>query len=195
MRVTAMRQEEREPITELLAQWGSGNQQALERLTPLVYAELKRLAEGMFRGESAGHTLQPTALVNEAFEALVRMDVSWQDRTHFFALSARLMRRILVNHANARRASKRGGSNLRVTLNEDVAPGIGAPDDDILALDAALTELAQSDARRAEVVELHYFGGLTYPQIATALSLSPSTVHEDLRNAKAWLLERLSTSA
>jgi ECF sigma factor len=100
------------------------------------------------------------------------------------------MRRILVNHANARRASKRGGSNLRVTLNEEVAPGGGAPDDDILALDAALTELAQSDARRAAVVELHYFGGLTYPQIATALKLSPSTVHEDLRSAKATARRR-----
>ena len=164
-----MRQQEDEPITELLAQWSAGNRQALERLTPLVYAELKRLAERMFRGESAGHTLQPTALVNEAFEALVRMDVSFQDRTHFFALSARLMRRILVNHANARRASKRGGSNQRVALNESVGPGIGEPDDDILALDAALTELAREDTRRAEVVELHYFGGLTYPQIADAL--------------------------
>ncbi len=186
-----MRQEEDEPITELLAQWSAGNRQALERLTPLVYAELKRLAERMFRSESAGHTLQPTALVNEAFEALVRMDVSFQDRTHFFALSARLMRRILVNHANARRASKRGGSNQRVTLNESVAPSVREPDDDILALDAALTELAREDTRRAEVVELHYFGGLTYPQIAAALSMSPSTVHEDLRSAKTWLLERL----
>jgi RNA polymerase sigma factor (TIGR02999 family) len=190
-----MRQQEDEPITELLAQWSAGNRQALERLTPLVYAELKRLAERMFRGESAGHTLQPTALVNEAFEALVRMDVSFQDRTHFFALSARLMRRILVNHANARRASKRGGSNQRVTLNESVGPGIGEPDDDILALDAALTELAREDTRRAEVVELHYFGGLTYPQIAAALSLSPSTVHEDLRSAKSWLLARLGAQA
>jgi len=190
-----MRQEQDEPITELLSQWSAGNQQALERLTPLVYGELKRLAERMFRGESAGHTLQPTALVNEAFEVLVRMDVSFQDRSHFFALSARLMRRILVNHANARRASKRGGGDLRVTLNEEVAPGSGAPDDDILALDAALTELARSDARRAEVVELHYFGGLTYPQIATALKLSPSTVHEDLRSAKAWLFERLGAQA
>ena len=160
-----------------------------------MYGELKRLAERMFRGESAGHTLQPTALVNEAFEVLVRMDVSFQDRTHFFALSARLMRRILVNHANARRASKRGGANQRVTLNESVGPSADEPDDDILALDAALTELAQEDARRAEVVELHYFGGLTYPQIAAALSLSPSTVHEDLRSAKSWLLERLDAQA
>lgn len=188
-----MQQEREEPITELLAKWRSGDDAALERLTPLVYGELKRLAERLFRGESAGHTLQPTALVNEAFEALVRMDVPWQDRTHFYALSARLMRRILVNHANARRASKRGGADLRVTLNEEVGPRTGGPDEEILALDAALSELASVDLRRAEVVELHYFGGLTYPQIATALDLSASTVHEHLRSAKAWLFQRLKS--
>lgn len=184
-------QEEEAPITELLADWRSGNPAALERLTPLVYAELKRLAERMFRSESAGHTLQPTALVNEAFEALVRMDVPWQDRTHFYALSARLMRRILVNHANSRRAAKRGGGGLRVTLNEETAPEVGGPDEDILALDAALNALAREDSRSAQVIELHYFGGLTYPQIAAALSMSESTVHADLRNARSWLVDRL----
>jgi RNA polymerase sigma factor (TIGR02999 family) len=189
-----MQQEQAEPITELLAKWRSGDDAALERLTPMVYRELKRLAERMFRGESAGHTLQPTALVNEAFEALVRMDVPWQDRSHFFALSARLMRRILVNHANARRAEKRGGGDVRVTLDEGAAPAVGGPDEEILALDSALTELSQQDARRAQVIELHYFGGLTYPQIASALDLSPSTVHEDLRSAKAWLFRRLAGS-
>jgi len=182
-----------EPITRLLTDWRSGDKQALDRLTPLVYAELKRLAERMFRGEAAGHTLQPTALVNEAFEALVRMDVSWQDRTHFFALSARLMRRILVNHANARRASKRGGGEARVTLSDDLATAEG-PDHEILALDAALDELASLDERRARVIELHYFGGLTYPEIATALDISASTVHEDLRAAKTWLFERLDSA-
>ena len=129
-------------VTALLVEWRSGNQQALERLTPLVYEELKRLAERMFRRESAGHTLQPTALVNEAFEVLVNMDVSWQDRTHFFALSARLMRRILVNHANARHALKRGGHDARVTLTDESAPPVGGPDADILALDAALKAAA-----------------------------------------------------
>ena len=178
-------------VTALLAEWRSGNQQALERLTPLVYEELKRLAERMFRRESAGHTLQPTALVNEAFEALVHMDVSWQDRTHFFALSARLMRRILVNHANARHALKRGGHDARVTLTDESAPPVGGPDADILALDAALTKLAGQDGRRADVIELHYFGGLTYPEIAGALGISESTVHEDLRGARVWLLQQL----
>jgi RNA polymerase sigma factor (TIGR02999 family) len=187
-----MQQEQAEPITELLAKWRTGDDAALERLTPLVYAELKRLAERMFRRESAAHTLQPTALVNEAFEALVRMDVPWQDRSHFYALSARLMRRILVNHANARRAEKRGGGDVRVTLNEENGPPVGGPDEEILALDAALTELSLQDARRAQVIELHYFAGLTYPQIASALDLSPSTVHEDLRSAKAWLFRRLA---
>ena len=174
-----------EPITRLLTDWRSGDKAALDRLTPLVYAELKRLAERMFRGEGAGHTLQPTALVNEAFEALVRMDVSWQDRTHFFALSARLMRRILVNHANARRASKRGGGEARVTLSDELATADG-PDHEILALDAALEELSSLDERRARVIELHYFGGLTYPEISEALEISASTVHEDLRAAKIW---------
>jgi RNA polymerase sigma factor (TIGR02999 family) len=184
-------QQEEAPITELLADWRSGDPAALERLTPLVYSELKRLAERMFRGESAGHTLQPTALVNEAFEALVRMDVPWQDRAHFFALSARLMRRILVNHASSRRAAKRGGGEVRVTLNEETAPAASGPDEDILALDAALTALAGENSRRAQVIELHYFGGLTYPQIGAALSMSESTVHEDLRAAKSWLVARL----
>lgn len=182
-------------VTALLVEWRSGNQQALERLTPLVYEELKRLAERMFRRESAGHTLQPTALVNEAFEALVNMDVSWQDRTHFFALSARLMRRILVNHANARHALKRGGHDARVTLTDESAPPAGGPDADILALDAALTRLAVQDARRADVIELHYFGGLTYPEIAGALGISESTVHEDLRGARVWLLQQLGGAA
>jgi len=188
-------QKEQAPITELLAEWRSGNPDALERLTPLVYSELKRLAERMFRGESAGHTLQPTALVNEAFEALVHMDVPWQDRAHFFALSARLMRRILVNHANARRAAKRGGGGLRVTLNEEASPETGGPDEDILALDSALTALALENSRRAQVIELHYFGGLTYPQIATTLSMSESTVHEDLRGAKSWLVAHFGAGA
>jgi len=187
--------EEQQGITALLADWRSGNESALERLTPLVYDELKKVAERLFRSEPAGHTLQPTALVNEAFEALVRVEVPWQDRAHFLALSARLMRRILVNHANARRAQKRGGGDLRVTLSETVVPRVGEPDDDILALDSALIELAAHNERRARVVELHYFGGLTYTEIAAALGISESTVHEDLRSAREWLLERLDANA
>lgn len=180
---------EEQPITRMLAEWRAGDSGALERLTPLVYAELKRLAERIFRGESSGHTLQPTALVNEAFESLVRMDVAWQDRTHFYALAARLMRRILVNHANVRRAAKRGGGAAKVTLDEAaVAP---QTDDSILALDEALEELAEFDERKAEIVEMHYFGGLSYEEIAEALDLSRTTVNQDLRTAKAWLRQRL----
>lgn len=187
--------QENSGVTALLAEWRSGNSQALVQLTPLVYGELKRLAERMFRRESPGHTLQPTALVNEAFEALVNMDVSFQDRTHFFALSARLMRRILVNHANARHAAKRGGHGARVTLSDEITPAVHGPDEEILALDEALTELSSQNTRRAEVIELHYFGGMTYPEIASALDISASTVHEDLRSAKTWLLQRLGTGA
>ena len=182
-------------FTQILERFEHGDPKAAEELLPLVYEELKRLAERMFRRESAGHTLQPTALVNEAFEVLVNMDVSWQDRTHFFALSARLMRRILVNHANARHALKRGGHDARVTLTDESAPPVGGPDADILALDAALTRLAVQDARRADVIELHYFGGLTYPEIAGALGISESTVHEDLRGARVWLLQQLGGAA
>ncbi len=189
--IGALAEQEHESITQLLSEWRAGDEAALERLTPLVYAELRRLAQRLFRSESPGHTLQPTALVNEAFEGLVRMDVSWQDRAHFFALSARLMRRILVNHANARLAAKRGGGDVRVTLEDGVAPAIEG-NDDVLALNEALEELTAMDERRAKVIELHYFGGLTYPEIASALDLSPSTVHEDLRTAKSWLLRRLS---
>jgi RNA polymerase sigma factor (TIGR02999 family) len=188
-------QQQPEPasITQLLADWRAGDEAALQRLTPLVYGELRRLAQRLFRSESSGHTLQPTALVNEAFECLVRMDVSWRDSEHFFALSARLMRRILVNHANARRAAKRGGGNARVTLDENVA--LTESDDSILAVNEALDELAALDARRAQVIEMHYFAGLTYPEIAKALDLSASTVHEDLRSARSWLLRRLSKGA
>ena len=189
--IGALAEQEHESITQLLSDWRGGDEAALERLTPLVYAELRRLAQRLFRSESPGHTLQPTALVNEAFEGLVRMDVSWQDRAHFFALSARLMRRILVNHANARLAAKRGGGDVRVTLEDGLATAIEG-NEDVLALNEALEELTAMDERRAKVIELHYFGGLTYPEIASALDLSPSTVHEDLRTAKSWLLRRLS---
>lgn len=180
-----------EPITRMLSEWRAGSPDALERLTPLVYAELKRLAERSFRGEPAAHTLQPTALVNEAFEALVRMDVPWQDRSHFYALSARLMRRILINHAHARRAAKRGGDVLKVTFTDQAAED--PADESVLALDAAMTELAGFDPRKAEVVELHYFGGLNYDEIAEALGLSRTTVSQDLRTARAWLRHRLDT--
>jgi len=180
-------------ITRLLMNWREGDDDALEELTPLVYDQLHALAARLFRGESAGHTLQPTALVNEAMQQLIGADVDWQDRNHFFALSARMMRRILVNHANSRKAAKRGGDALRVTLHEDqFASGEAANDADILALDEALRELNSFDNRKATIVELHYFGGLTYVELADVMDIAESTVHQDLRTAKAWLRQRIS---
>lgn len=181
-----------ESITRLLHEWRDGDDQALELLTPLVYDQLKGLAARLFRGESAGHTLQPTALVHEAFQHLVGADVAWQDRAHFYALSARLMRRILINHANGKNAAKRGGSALKITLHDASASTDAETDSDVIALDMALKELGEFDQRKSEILELHYFGGLTYVELAALMQLSESTVHQDLRTAKAWLQGRLA---
>jgi RNA polymerase sigma factor (TIGR02999 family) len=179
-------------ITRLLQQWRDGDEAALQQLTPLVYDQLRALAARIFRGESAGHTLQPTALVNEALQNMLGASIEWQDRTHFFALSARMMRRILVNHANTKGAAKRGGGALRVTLHDSMATSDEHNDAEILELDRSLNELAEFDARKAEVLELHYFAGLTYAELADVMNLSESSVHQDLRTAKAWLRNRLS---
>ena len=191
-----MSQQEKNPgVTGLLVEWRSGNPQALDQLTPLVYGELKRLAERMFHRESPGHTLQPTALVNEAFEALVNMDVSWQDRTHFFALSARLMRRILVDAARARAATKRGGSATRVehafAVDLDQIPTADSSASSLCALDDALEDLTRIDPRRTKVIELRFFGGLSVEETAQVLQVSPQTVMRDWRLARAWLAREL----
>ncbi len=178
-------------ITYLLHQWADGDEGALSSLTPMVYEELKRLARQLFRKEAPGHTLQPTALVHEAFSSLVRSDVSVNDRAHFYALCARMMRRILVNHAQARNAAKRGAGATHMSLQEGDAKA-AAPQVEVLALDEALSELAQADERKAQLVELHYFGGLTYDELAHTLALSTSQIHRDLRAAKAWLKVRLA---
>ena len=173
------------PITLLLKEWRAGSQDALERLTPVVYQELQRLAGRCMAGERKDHTLQPTALVHEAFLRLVDAQVPWRDRVHFFAVAARILRRILVDHARARgRAKRRGGP--RVAL-DDVVLVTPEPPRELLALDAALRDLAAQDPRKADVVELHFFGGLTYEEIAEAVAVSPATVDRDLRLAKAWL--------
>lgn len=172
-------------VTQLLHKWVDGDAAALDELTPLVYAQLRQIARQLFRRERGSHTLQPTALVHEAFVRLVGVKVDWQNRAQFFALAARMMRRLLVNEAEARLAAKRGGGLLRVTLDENVAE-IGAQSD-VLDLDAALSRLAVNDPRKSEVLELHYFGGLTHPEIATALAISESTVRRELRVAKLWL--------
>jgi len=178
----------REPgeITGLLRQWAAGDRYAGDALTPLIYDELHRLAARVFRGESPGHTLQPTALVHEAYARLIDVDVSWQDRAHFYSLAARMMRRLLVNHANARNAEKRGGDAIRVTLNESLAAGADA-DADLLALDEAVSKLAEIDARKADLVQLQYFGGLSFREMEEITGLSSSTLDRELRMARAWL--------
>ena len=178
-------------ITQLLRAWGEGDDAALEELTPLIYDELHKLAMRVFSGERANHTLQPTALVNEAYENLVKIEVAWQDRAHFFALSARMMRRMLVNHAAARNAQKRGGGALSVTLNDAVHGG-SAGDPQIEDLDEALNELAELDPRKADLIELQYFAGLTFAEMEVATGMSSSTLDRHLRTARAWLKSRLS---
>ena len=178
-------------ITELLRSWVDGDQRSLDELTPLVYDQLHRIAARIFRAERADHTLQTTALVHEAYARLVDVEVEWKDRSHFFALSARMMRRILVDHANARSASKRGGKSADLALDDVivVSPELG---DDVLNLHEALNQLAEHDKRKAEILELHYFGGLTYEEMSEVLGLSSSTLDRDIRFAKAWLRTKLA---
>ena len=179
-------------VTELLLTWGSGDRAALDELVPIIHEELRRLARHQMRGERDNHTLQTTALVNEAFLRLVDLRrIRWQDRAHFLALSARLMRRILVDHARSRSYQKRGGGAANVTLDESLvaSPERGV---DLVALDDALEDLARVDARKSQVVELRFFGGLSVEETAEALKVSPETVTRDWRLAKAWLLREIS---
>jgi RNA polymerase sigma factor (TIGR02999 family) len=179
-------------ITRLLLAWGDGDESALVALTPLVYAELRRRAHRYMSGERAGHTLQTTALVNEAYLRLVdSRNVRWQNRAHFFAVSAELMRRILVDFARSRGYQKRGGGARHVELDEAavVAGDRGA---EMVALDEALKALAELDARQSRVVELRYFGGLTDAEVAEVLNVSVGTVRRDWSLARAWLLKELS---
>ena len=187
-----MIQASREEVTGLLRAWSDGDQAALEKLIPLVYAELHRLAKRYMGHEHAGHSLQTSALVNEAYLRLVDAHgIRWQNRTHFFAVSAQIMRRILVDFARARQQLKRGGGLLQVTLDAGlvVSPESGA---DLLALDEALKKLAILDMRQSKVVELRYFGGLNEEEVAAALNVSPRTVRHDWSLARAWLYRELS---
>jgi len=179
-------------VTQLLHAWSNGDEQALERLIPLVHKELHRLARRYMAGESPGHTLQTTALVNEAYLRLVDVKaVSWQNRAHFFGVSAQLMRRILVDLARSRHSLKRGGDASTLSLEEGliVSPERGA---DVVALDDALKTLTSIDPRRSRVVELRFFGGLSVEEAAEVLKVSPETVMHDWKLAKAWLLRELS---
>ena len=182
-------------LTRLLLDWSRGDQTALERLMPLVYDELRALAERSLRHERSGHTLQGTALVHEAYLKLVdQRQVRWQDRAHFFAVSAKLMRRILVDHARRHAAVKRGSGEPRLPLDQVDVPAAATPPADWLALDSALHRLAALDARQAHTVELRFFGGLTIEETAEVLQVSPATVKNDWNLARAWLFRELQTS-
>lgn len=177
-------------VTQLLRAWTGGDRCALDQLTPVVYQELRRLARRYMRGEKAGHSLQTTALVNEAWMRMVDYTrMQWQDRAHFFAVSAQLMRRILVEHAR-RHNQKRGGGVHHTMLDEGAI--MGSRGEDLVALDDALNALAQFDARKAQVVEMRFFGGLSVEETAEVLSISAITVMRDWSTARAWLYRELS---
>jgi RNA polymerase sigma factor (TIGR02999 family) len=184
-------EQHKDGITLLLRAWSAGDENALERLTPLVYPELRRMAAQYLRREKADHTLQPTALVHEAYLRLVDANIAqWQDRVHFFAVCARIMRRILVSGARSRTAGKRGGGGVHVELNESIhmnAANTVVRDDQMIALDDALQALAKFDPRKERVVELRFFGGLSVQETAEVLRTSEQTVLRDWRLARSWL--------
>ena len=179
-------------ITELLLDWSGGDAGALDRLLPLVYDDLRRIAGGYFRREAPGHTLQATAVVNELYLRLVDQNrLRWQNRSQFFGVAATMMRRILVNHARKTRAAKRGGGAVALTLDE----ALGVPelhDPDLVALDEALTALAKFAPRQSQIIEMRFFGGLTLDETADVLGISVTAVKLDWRLAKAWLFRELS---
>jgi RNA polymerase sigma factor (TIGR02999 family) len=178
-------------ITQLLRAWRDGDEHALERLTPVVYDELRKAAKRHMARERDGHTLQTTALINEVYLRLVNLDhVSWQDRSHFFAICARLMRRILTDYARSRSYLKRGGDARRVTLDEALMVSADPPLD-LVTLEKALTRLEAVDSRKSSVVELRFFGGLSLKETAEALKISTDTVTRDWNLAKAWLLREM----
>lgn len=179
-------------VTTLLRAWRSGDPAALDELTPLIYDDLRRIARRHLQSERSAHTLQATALVNEAFVRLSDAELDIQDRVHFLSIAARTMRRILADHGRARRSQKRGGGLSPVTLHEDVVADGRATD--IVDIDDALTRLAELDERRSDVLVLHFFGGLTYEETAEALGISAATVDRDLRLAKAWLANELKNA-
>lgn len=181
-------------VTQLLLSWGSGDKEALDKLLPVVYDELRKQAARYLRRERAGHTLQTTALIHEAYLRLVdQKNVHWQNRAQFFGLAAQLMRRILVDHARTKKRAKRGGSDIRVSLTG--AKILAKSEDlDVVALDEALDRLAEIDEQQSKVVELRFFSGLTVEETAEVLSISPATVKRDWSMAKAWLHRELSSN-
>src|SRR6185295_7198425 len=181
-----------ENVTQLLIDWGKGDKEALDKLVPLVYEELRRQAARYLRHERVGHTLQTTALIHEAYVRLVdQRNVHWQNRAHFFGIAAQMMRRILVDHARTKKRAKRGGSDIRISFTE---AALKTPDRDldIVALDEALERLAQIDEQQSRIVELRFFSGLTVEETAEVLSISTATVKRDWSMAKAWLHREIS---
>ena len=181
-------------VTGLLVDWQRGNKLALNQLMPLVYRDLRRVAAAYLKDERRNHTLQPTALIHESYLRMVEQDFpQWQNRAHFFAVAAKLMRQILVDHARGRRATKRGGDQVKLSLDNDLETPIYADDDRVLTLDAALTKLASFDERKSRVVEMRLFGGMKLSDIALALDVSEPTIKRDMRLARAWLRMELSS--
>jgi RNA polymerase sigma-70 factor, ECF subfamily len=180
-------------ITRLLRAWGGGDAEALDRLAPVVFDELRRVSRRYMRRERAGHTLQTTALVNEVYLRLVNVTgVDWKDRAHFFAVSAQMMRRILVDSARARASARRRGGIRASSVNFDQIPDLSGRGSELIALDDALNTLAQMDPRKARVIELRFFGGLSVEETAEVLRISPQSVMRDWKLAKAWLTRELS---
>ena len=180
-------------ITELLIGYGRGDKEALDQLMPIVYDELRRQAARYLRREQAGHTLQTTALIHEAYVRLVdQRNVQWQNRAHFFGIAAQLMRRILVDHARSKKRAKRGGSDIRVSL-DDATAGVTGQDLDLVALNEALERLAEIDEQQSRVVELRFFSGLTVEETAEVMGISKATVKRDWSMARAWLHRELSS--
>ena len=181
-------------VTRLLEDWSNGKREALDKLTPLVYAELRQLAHRYMKGEQPGHTLQTTALVNEAYLRLVkRKNVHWQNRAHFFAVAAQLMRHILIDYARGHTRAKRGGAARKISLEE---ASLMTPDraTELVALDEALKSLAEIDPRKSRIVELRYFGGMTIEEVAEVLKIAPATVEREWRSAKAWLYKAVQNA-
>ncbi len=179
-------------VSRVLMEIAAGKADATERLMPLVYDQLRQIAQRLLRHEAPGHTLQPTALVNECFLRLAgKNEIDWQGKTHFFAIGAKVMRRILVNHARARKTKKRGGEQCRIPLADELCVS-NRNDEDVLAIEEALTKLEHLDERQAKVVELRFYGGLTVDEVAEALGVSKRTVESDWTMVRAWLRRELS---
>lgn len=184
------------PVTELLARWSSGDASARDALVPLVYDELRKIARRCLAGQRRSHTLQPTALVHEAYLRLARRDsMEWQGRIHFFAMAGQMMRQILVDHARKQAAAKRGGNAVTVELDESSAAGTQKPDLDLLVLDDAMKQLALLDSRQCQIVELRFFGGLSIEETAQFLNISPATTKREWATARLWLHHAMTTGA